>query len=250
MAAASARAAVAAVAFLTRVPVGRRLQLGAADVSRGAVLFPLVGAAIGAVSGLAAAGLEGPLPPLVAGALAVGLAVALTGALHLDALADSADALGAADRERALEIMRDPRIGAFGAVAIAVAVLVEAGALGSLAAGGDAVAGFAVAGGLSRAVAAPLARVLPYARPEGGIGSVLSGRVRALGSLVGAGLALGLAALLLGWDGVAVAGAVTVTAAACGLGSRLWLGGVTGDTLGATTQVTEIAALVVLVTLR
>ncbi len=223
MAVASARAAVAAVAFLTRVPVGRRLQLDAADVSRGAVLFPVVGAAIGAVAGLAAAGLEGPLPPLVAGGLAVGLAVALTGALHLDALADSADALGAVDRERALEIMRDPRIGALG---------------------------FAVAGGLSRAVAAPLARALPYARPGGGVGSVLSGRVPALASLAGAGLALGLAVLLLGWDGIVVAGAATGTAAACGLGSRLWLGGVTGDTLGATTQATEIVALVVLVAIR
>src|SRR5437763_15133036 len=102
---ASARAAVAAVAFLTRLPVGRSVTVDAADVGRGAVLFPVVGAGIGAVAGLAATGLEGPLPPLVAGGLAVAVAVALTGALHLDALADSADALGAGTRERALEVM-------------------------------------------------------------------------------------------------------------------------------------------------
>jgi cobalamin 5'-phosphate synthase/cobalamin synthase len=243
------RAATAALTFLTRVPVGRRLELDAADVGRGAVFFPFVGAGIGALAGLAATGLEGPLPPLVAGGLAVGLAVALTGALHIDALADTADALGGDGRERALEIMRDPRIGSFGAVAVVVAVLVEAGALGSLAVHGDALAGFVVAGALSRSAAPALARLLPYARPEGGTGSVLSGTA-VIAPLAGGSAALGLAALLLGWDGVAIAGAVGVTAAACGVGCRRWLGGVTGDTLGATTQLTEIVALVVLLALR
>src|SRR5439155_5828052 len=132
----------------------------------------------------------------------------LTGALHLDALADTVDAFGAADRVRALEIMRDPRIGAFGAVAVAVAVLVEAGALGSLAAGGDAVAGFAVAGALSRAAGPTLAALVPYARAGEGTGSVLSGRVRPFGVLVGAGLGVGLAAVFLGWDGLVLVGAV------------------------------------------
>jgi adenosylcobinamide-GDP ribazoletransferase len=249
MPAASVRAAAAAVTFLTRVPLGRKLELGAEDVGRGALLFPVVGAGIGALAGLAAAGLQGPLPPLVAGGLAIGLAVALTGALHVDALADSADALGAG-RRRALEIMRDPRIGSFGAVAVAVAVLVEAGAVGSLAAHGDAIAGFVVAGALSRASGPPLARLLPYARPGSGIGSVLSEGAPVLASTAGAGLALGLAVLLLGWDGVVIAGAVGVTAAACGLCTRFWLGGVTGDTLGATIQIAEIVALVVLVALR
>jgi adenosylcobinamide-GDP ribazoletransferase len=250
MPAASTRAAVAAVSFLTRVPVGRRVAVDAADVARGAALFPVVGAAVGAVAGLAAAGLEGPLPPLVAGGLAVGVAALLTGALHLDALADTADALGARTRERALEIMRDPRIGTFGVVALAVTVLVEADAVGSLAAAGDAVAAFATAGALSRAVAAPVAVALPYARPSGGTGGVLTGRVSLLGSLVGCGLAVGLAALLLGWDGLIVAGAVGATATIAAAAWRVWLGGVTGDTLGATIQLAEVTALVTLLALR
>ena len=122
------------------------------------------------MAGLAAAGLEGPLPPLAAGGLAVGVALVLTGALHLDALADTADGLGAWTRDRALAIMRDPRVGTFGVAAIAVAVLVEAAALGALAETGDAVSGFAVAGAVSRAAAAPLAAALPYARADGGAG--------------------------------------------------------------------------------
>jgi adenosylcobinamide-GDP ribazoletransferase len=230
--------------------VGRRLPVDAADVARGALLFPLVGAGIGAVAGLAAAGLQGPLPSLVAGGLAVGVAVVLTGALHLDALADSADALGAGSRERALEIMRDPRLGAFGVAAVALTLLVEAGALGALADDGDAVRGFVVAGAISRAVAPPLASALPYARAEGGTGSVLSGRVSAVASIAGCGLALLIAVLLLGWDGAALAAVGAGIAAVCGIGSRVWLGGVTGDTLGAAVQLAEAGVLVVLLALR
>jgi adenosylcobinamide-GDP ribazoletransferase len=224
--------------------------VNATDVGRGAVLFPVVGAGIGALAGLAAAGLEGPFPALVAGGLAVGVAVALTGGLHLDALADSADGLGAGTRERALEIMRDPRLGAFGVAAVALALLIEAAALGALAGAGDAVAGFTVAGALSRAIAIPLAAVLPYARAAAGPGSVLSGRVSVLSSAAGCGLAVLIAVLLLGWDGLVLAGAAAAIGVACGVGSRLWLGGVTGDTLGATVQLAEIGTLVVLLTLR
>jgi adenosylcobinamide-GDP ribazoletransferase len=250
MPAASLRAAAAALAFLTRIPIGRQLELGPDDVGRGAVFFPLVGAGVGALGGLAAAGLEGPLPPLVAGALGVALAVALTGALHVDALADTADALGVHDRERALAIMRDSRIGSFGAAAVSLAVLVEAAALGSLAAQGDAVRGFIVAGALSRAASPPIAWSLPYARAAEGPGSVLSGRVSAAGAATGVALATGLAALLLGWDGLVVAGAAGLVALALALACRLWLRGVTGDTLGAATQLTEIVVLVLLLGLR
>jgi adenosylcobinamide-GDP ribazoletransferase len=248
--AASLRAAAAAVAFLTRVPIGRWLDLGPEDVGRGAPVFPVVGAGVGALGGLAAAGLEGPLPPLVAGALGIGLAVALTGALHVDALADTADALGAGDRERALEIMRDSRIGSFGAVAVALAVLVESASLGALAAQGDAVKSFVVTGALSRAAGPLLAAWLPYARTDVGPGSVLSDRVSVAGAVAGAAVATGLAAGLLGWDGIIVALAAGLAALALGFGCRLWLGGVTGDTLGTATQLTEILALVLLLALR
>ena len=244
---ASVRAAVAAVTFLTRVPLGRRAEIGGADVARGAVLFPVVGAGIGVVAGLAAAVLDGPLPGVVAGALGVGVAAVLTGGLHLDALADTADALGA-ERPRALEIMRDPRIGAFGAAALALVLVVEAGSLGALAQQGDAVRAFLVAGALSRATAPLLAALLPYARPEGA-GGVLSGG-GLLGGLAGAALGGAASVLLLGWAGVEVAAGVGLVAAAGGVASRRWLGGVTGDTLGATIQASEVLALVGVLALR
>jgi cobalamin 5'-phosphate synthase/cobalamin synthase len=245
----SVRAAAAAVAFLTRVPIGRRLELGADDVGRSVVFFPLVGAAVGAVAGLAAEGLDGRLPLIATGGLALAVALLLTGALHLDALADTADALGARTRDRALEIMRDSRIGTFGAAAIAVDVVVKASLIGAAATGANAVALLAAAGAVSRAASPPLARLLPYARAEGGPGSVLSGRVSGVGAAGGAVVAAALAVGLAGADGAAAVGLAAAVALAGGLLCRAWLGGVTGDTLGAVTEVAELGALALLVAL-
>ena len=97
------RAGAGAVSFLTRIPVGSRVDLGPEDVARGAVLFPLVGAGIGALVGVVVVGLDARLSTLLAAAVAVAAEALLTGAIHLDALADSADGLGAGSRERALE---------------------------------------------------------------------------------------------------------------------------------------------------
>ena len=240
--AAPVRAVVAAVAFLTRVPIGRVVVVDADDVARGAPFFPLVGAAVGGGAGLLADALVPELPGLVAGGLAVGLAALLTGAMHLDALADTVDGLGGATRERALEIMRDHNVGAFGAVALSIVCLVDAATLGALAVGGDALLAGAVAGGLGRAAMLPLARALPYARTGPGQGAVLD-RMRWLGALVGVGLAV-LLALAAGQEGIAALAASAVLATALLVFFRSWLGGVTGDTLGATAKLCETAALV------
>lgn len=103
----AARRPLAAAAFLTRVPVGRVIVFDGNDVARSAPLFPVVGALVGAAAGGSADALAGPLSPLLAGTIAAAVGVALTGAMHLDALADSADALGGSSREEALRIMQD-----------------------------------------------------------------------------------------------------------------------------------------------
>src|SRR5215207_1982530 len=125
MPAASARAALAAVAFLTRVPVGRAVALDGNDVARATIAFPLVGAGVGALTGGVALLLHPWLPSFLAAAIALAVAVMATGAMHVDALADTLDAAGATTREQALEIMRDPRVGTFGASAIALDVLIK-----------------------------------------------------------------------------------------------------------------------------
>ncbi len=245
----AARAALAAVAFLTRVPLGRGIELQAADISRGAALFPLVGAAIGAAAGVVAALAVHVLPPLAAGGLAVATAALLTGALHLDALADTADALGGMSRERALEIMRDHRVGSFGAVALVCDLIVRASVTGGLAAAGVAVAALAAAGACSRGLAPLLAAALPYAR-AGEPDHPLTADWPL--QLVATATALGLAipVLLLGRDGLAAAGVAALVALILGLFYRRWLGGVTGDCLGAAIELAETLALASLLALR
>jgi adenosylcobinamide-GDP ribazoletransferase len=235
------RAAVAAVTFLTRLPLGRWVATGPADVARGAPLFPLVGAGVGAAAAGAALLVQPPLSPLLAAAIATALTVALTGAFHLDGLADTLDATGGMTRERSLEIMRDSRIGTFGAAGLALALLVRVAAITQLVGSGGVLGGLIAAGAASRGAAVALAAAVPYARAAPGRGGVLTGRIGLWGAPVGAAVAV--AALRL--DGLVVVGAVAAVAIGLGLVYRRWLGGVTGDTLGATSEATELLALVI-----
>jgi adenosylcobinamide-GDP ribazoletransferase len=241
---ASVRAAAAAVAFLTRVPFGRAIALDGDDVGRSIVAFPLVGAGIGALTGGVALLLHPWLPSFLAAGIALAVAVLLTGAMHVDALADTLDAAGAATRERALEIMRDPRVGAFGACAIAFDVVIKTGAIAVLLDRGGALASLVAAGAVSRAASAPLAALLPYPRSEGGPGSVLTGRVGLRAAGVTALLGAGIAVLAAGRHGAAILGAAVVVTFSLGLIYRRWLGGATGDCLGAATEMSETVMLV------
>ena len=241
------RAVAAALAFLTRIPVGRFVELGGDDVARAGALFPLVGAGIGAAVGGAAALLAGPLPAVAAAGIALGAGALLTGALHLDALADTADALGAPSRERALEIMRDHAIGAYGAVALVLDLLVKAAALAALVSHHRAVAAAVAAGAVSRAVPVALGAALPYARPGGGTGSSTAG-AKMWRAAVAVAVAVAFAAVA-GRDGLLAAAVAAALALALGLAFRAWLGGVTGDTLGAAVELTELAALLAFVAL-
>ena len=239
------RAAAAAVAFLTTLPAGRLVVADGCDLARAGPAFPIVGAALGLSVGGFALVLAEVCPPLVAAGAALALGTALTGVMHLDALADTADALGGRSREQALRIMRDPSTGSFGTAAVALCLLIEAGALAELAnerAVGPVLAAFA----LSRAIAPPLACLLPYARTAGGLAQplVAGRRGRAVAAVVLAA-AVSVAAVpeSAPWQLLATA----VTGALAFAGSKRWLGGVTGDTLGASIAVAQTVCLVVAV---
>ena len=242
------RAAAAAVCFLTRLPLGRRLTLDAPDLARAGIAFPLVGAALGALVGGLAQLLAHPLGSWLGAAVALAAGLLATGALHLDALADSADALGAASRERALEIMHDHAVGSYGAAAIALDLVLKTGALAALASHHAALAVATAAGALSRSVPVALASLLPYARAGAGLGLPLTrgGRGRALSAAL---LGAAIATLVAGSQGalalLAAAGVLALAWAGC----RRWLGGVTGDTLGAAVELTELAVLLTCVAL-
>src|SRR5215208_2462207 len=235
----------AAVSFLTRVPVGRAARFDGAAVARGAAVFPLVGAAVGATAGAVADVLAGPLPALAAGGIALALLAVLTGAMHLDALADTADGLGGWTKEQRLAIMRDHAVGSYGAVAVALVVVVEASLVAALADAGNAWHALAAAGACSRAAPLPLAAVLAHARAEGqGQALAAAGRAAVAIALL---LAVAVATLASGVAGAAAFATALAVAAVLGVFFRSWIGGVTGDTLGATTELTQVAALVVLV---
>jgi adenosylcobinamide-GDP ribazoletransferase len=219
----------AAIAFLTRVPAG-----GDAELARAAPLFPLVGAALGGIVGGTAALLEPALPPLAAAAIAVAVELALTGALHADGLADSADGLAGRTPEHALAIMRDHALGAYGACALVLDLLLKTVALAH-APVPAVVAAFAV----SRAAPLPLAAALPYARPGAGTGRLLE-RMSPVRALAGVALAAAAAVALQAPAALAVLALVTATV---GLLARRRLGGVTGDVMGAAIELTATISL-------
>ncbi len=245
MLAASARAAAGAVTFLTRVPLARLVILDGDDVARGSILFPVVGAGVGAAGGGVALLVDQWLPSFTTAALACTVTVLLTGAMHVDALADTADALGAPTRERALEVMRDSRIGSFGATAIALDLLLKVSAVAALVDRGGVVGAFVAAGALSRSAGPLLAARLPYPRAAGGTGSVLTGRVTTATAVIVCVIGLALTAVAAGADAWPLAGTAAIATLALALWYRAWLGGATGDCLGATTEVIETAVIVV-----
>jgi adenosylcobinamide-GDP ribazoletransferase len=236
---------VAAAAFLTRFPVGRA-TVDPRAVAAAAPYYPVVGAVLGAGAGGAGVALGFLLPSTLAAALVVALLAVATGGMHLDALADAADAAGGRTRAERLRIMRDHSVGAFGATAVALFVVVEVAAFAALLENEvrialDIVAAFAA----SRAAAVGLAAVMPYARGEEGVPAFVTRRHAAAASVVAAALCVPA-----GVSGLAALAATATVAAASALACRRWLAGVTGDTLGATVALAEASALVAAVALR
>lgn len=239
----------AALRFLTRLPVpGPALDPG--DLGRALAWFPVAGAALGGLVAGAGWLLAPRLAPGVLAVLLAALLAGLTGALHLDGLADVADGLGGGhgDRARTLAIMRDSRIGAFGGTALVLVLLVKVAAISELLGRGGAEWTLLCAPVLARTAAVPLVVLLPYARPEG-LGRAFhdGGGARELA------IAAALGAVILGLTAAAAAGPRVVLPALAGLGAaglvalacRRRLGGLTGDVYGAAIELAEAAFLLV-----
>ena len=230
-----------AVGFLTRLPVPAARS--APDLSRAAFFFPLVGALVGGIAAATRALADQALPPLPATLLAVTAALIVTGALHEDGLADVADALGAhTTRERRLEILKDPRVGAFGALALIVAVGLITTTIATLDTA-DAVKALVISHTLSRWAILPVSIALQPAKP-GGSGSLL--RV-SMPSVIAATVIA--AAFVTPLQGAPALLAAALATAASAHVLRTTLGGITGDGYGATAKLAELAAATTLVAL-
>ncbi len=204
--------------------------------------FPLAGAALGLVLGAVWWGAEWAWPPAVAAAIVVAADLAFTGLLHIDGLADTADGLlPHLDRNRRLEVMAAPDVGAFGVATVGAVLLLRWAALATMAPSPLLLGGLWCA---SRTAMAVTARTVPYARPGGLASSFLGGRAL-LTALVGGALAVALAFAGPGVPGVIAVGAVVMGAAGVVVLARRRLGGFTGDVLGAGGMVGETAGLVV-----
>jgi adenosylcobinamide-GDP ribazoletransferase len=229
-----------AFGFLTILPVqAAGLQPG--DLGRSAMWFPLVGLAIGALLAAASAVLGRLFQPLLAAALTVALWAALTGGLHLDGLADCFDGLFAwAAPERRLEIMRDPRLGAFGAIGLTLFLILKVLALASAALN---TASFLFAPCLARWLIL-IVGLQPPARP-GGMGADFAVGLKPNVFVIAALLPIVLLIMGTGRTLLAAGLAHGVAFGILGL-ARSRLGGVTGDVYGLTVELGELSVLLAL----
>ncbi|TAN34936.1 adenosylcobinamide-GDP ribazoletransferase [bacterium] len=230
-----------AVAFLTVVPVAA--AAGHPGERLGRAYFPAIGALLGLVAGVGLALIAGLTTPLIAAVAATALLAALTGALHLDGVADAADGLfGGKDVARRLEVMRDPRVGSFGLVAVILVLLGDVAALASMSPS-RAIVALVIAGAISRWALLVMIATLPYVR-EAGLGLAAAGAHRPFDVVLGSAIAAIVG--LLAWRGALVAALVAVMVAlAIRALARSRIGGATGDVYGATAELTQLGALIV-----
>jgi adenosylcobinamide-GDP ribazoletransferase len=237
------------VQFLTATAVLTRLPVGVGAIEPGAVAaaswaFPLVGAGIGGIAGMVYAGaqLAGCSDPIAA-LLALAAGAGLTGALHEDGLADTADGFGGGhDRDRKLAIMHDSQHGTYGILALLLSLGLRAAAL---AVAGDAIhAGLALvaAHALSRGLLPAAMRALRPARQDGLGASAGTPSPTAAGIAFAIGIVVALAGLGPGVGAIAIIAAIAGVSAAAMLAQRQ-IGGYTGDVLGAFQQIGEIIML-------
>jgi len=239
-----------AISLCTRLPVGPSTAIGEGDVARASWAFPIAGALIGLIGGAVywlADRLH--LPPLAASVLALAATIVLTGAMHEDGLADTADGLGGGrTREKKLEIMRDSRIGTFGACALGLSLLLRWSALASLNDARSVAIALIVAHGAARAIVPAFMNLVAPARTDG----LSSGAGQPQPISVAVALGLGIVALSIGFGLKAMLTGIIILAAMGLLLARLvqrQIGGQTGDVLGALEQGAEAALLLLATTL-
>jgi adenosylcobinamide-GDP ribazoletransferase len=234
-----------AISFLTILPVIDQRPASEETVAASFAWFPIVGFLIG----VALVGEDWLLAHVFAQVIRSVLIVisltVITGAVHLDGLADTADALGAGrDRERALDILRDSRVGTFGASAIFFDLTLKILALSTLE-GHRRYAALIFAPMLARWAMLLVALGLPYLRASGSGSALLSGKISGARTAV---VAIFTIVVLLMLGEMSTATLATSVAIAIVFAMRLfyrrWLGGVTGDLIGACGELVEIAVLV------
>ncbi|HXZ38797.1 MAG TPA: adenosylcobinamide-GDP ribazoletransferase [Thermodesulfobacteriota bacterium] len=231
--------------FLTLFPGGKKDAEATPEVlGRSMAYYPLVGLLIGSILWAAYWVVSHAFPRTLCDGLAILLLVIITGALHLDGLADTLDGMAAGkSAEERLRIMRDHRVGTFGAVGLVLVLGIKFLALNSLPEeiiGKTLIAALA----LSRWSMVQLTYRAPYARPEGGLGKVFKENVTRREMALATAFSLTIAVFLLRFWGAVLWLAVGVSALGIQLLFQKKIGGITGDILGAANETHEVLVLV------
>jgi adenosylcobinamide-GDP ribazoletransferase len=233
------------ISLCTRLPIGPTETIGEGDVARASWTFPIAGLLVGVagalVYGVAIRVNVGAQP---AAALALAATLLFTGAMHEDGLADTADALGGNSRERKLDIMRDSRIGTFGACALAISLLVRWSTLADIAEPRFVAVALVCAHIAARACVPAFMHMVPPARPDG----LSSGAGQPPVASVVTALLLGIVSLLFAFGPTGTMVTLLLLLLIAILLARLAIrqfGGQTGDVLGALEQACEAAVLLV-----
>jgi adenosylcobinamide-GDP ribazoletransferase len=227
----------------TRLPVGPSTPLSEGDVARASWTFPIAGLVIGIAASLVYwLAIRANVAPQPAAALTLAATMLLTGAMHEDGLADTADAFGGATRENKLDIMRDSRIGSFGALALIISALLRWSTIADIAEPRYVALALISANVAARACLPAFMHLVPTARTDG----LSSGAGRPPSSSVIAALLLGALCLLFGFGMTGSVIALLLLASTGFLLARIAVrqfGGQTGDVLGAMQQIGEAAIL-------
>ena len=228
------------MAFLTVIPVAT--AGGASGERLGRAYFPAVGALLGLLAGAVFVLAAAATTPLLAAVAAVATLAVLTGALHLDGLADAADGLfGGGDLSRRLEVMRDSRVGSFGLVAVVLALVGDVAALAAMTPV-RALMALVIAGAVSRWALLVMIAAVPYVR-QAGLGVAAGGAHRRFDLVLDS--AITIVPCLLDWRrALASLLVVLLIVAVVGAIARWRIGGATGDVYGATTELSQLGALV------
>lgn len=234
-----------ALQFLTRLPVPTAPDYSPSQVGKSLAWYPVIGLLIGIVLFSASYLLQGQAP-LLSAAILLALWVGLTGALHLDGLADSADAWvgGMGDRERTLEIMKDPSSGPIGVTALVLLLLLKFASLASLASHGM-LSAVVLLPALVRGGVALLFVTTPYVR-AGGLGEALAMHAPRSAVILTVVFIAGMMPLALGLTGAVVVAVLVLLWLLLRWLAMQRLAGFTGDVAGALLEILECAALLVI----
>ena len=232
------------ILFCTRLPLPHSAPIESRDVARASWAFPVAGVLVGGVGASVYGIVLGVgLPPVLAAALALAATLVVTGCLHEDGLGDTVDGFGGGGyRERKLDIMRDSRLGTYGACALMMSLILRWTAAATIASPVPVALALIAAHASARAALPAFMRFVPQARPDGlsaqaGQPTSRCVTVAALLGVVALGITLGLAATLIG---LVLAASVWFFMAWL---SVRQIGGRTGDVLGALEQIIEIVIL-------